>query len=130
MKHIVFAFALLTASVTTTFAQNWVKPTATELTEERQSLSAKTTQLESLIAKRSTAQAEQVASELLTLMKKGVGQTRRVAETSGEKKDAVIKTMLSMEQMVMDFRSLAADVDKNGKKLVETAKAFQTKFPG
>ena len=129
MKHIIFAFALLGASVTASFAQSWVKPSATELTAERQSLSSKTTELENLLAGHHTAQAEQAADQLLTIMKKGVAQTRNLAETSGNQKEPLMKRMLELEQMVFDFRALSADVDKNSKQLVVTAKAFQTKLP-
>jgi hypothetical protein len=129
MKHIVLAIALLGATVTSSFAQNWVRPSETEMKAERQSLSSKTKELENLLAKHQTAKAEQAADELLTIMKKGVAQTRHVAETSGTQKETLMKTMLGLEQMVHDFRELAADVDKNGSKLIETAKAFQTKLP-
>ena len=128
MKYIIFAFALLGTSVTTSFAQGWVKPSATELTAERQSLSSKTTELENLLARHQTANAEQAADQLLMIMKKGVAQTRNVAETSGAQKQTIMKRMLELEQMVFDFRALASDVDKNSKQLVETAKAFQTKL--
>ena len=129
MKHIILAFALLGATVTSSFAQQWVRPSETQLREERQSLTAKTTELENLLAKHQTAKAEVVADQLLNIMKQGVGQTRSVAETSGAQKETLIKRMLELEQMVFDFRALSSNVDKNSKQLVETAKAFQTKLP-
>ena len=128
MKCIILAFTVLSISATS-FAQHWVKPTTAEMKAERQALSLKTTELENLLSKRQASKAEESAGNLLSTMKSGVAQTRRLAETSGAQKETLIRRMLELEQMVGDFMKLSSDVTKNGNQLVQTAKAFQAKLP-
>jgi hypothetical protein len=129
MKYIFLVIAVLSISANS-IAQNWVKPTPAEMNAERQKLTLKTSELESSLTKHQTNAAEVSANNLLFIMKSGVAQTRSLAENSGAQKEALIKRMLELEQMVADFMKLSTDVTKNGTQLIQTAKAFQAKLPG
>ncbi len=127
MKHLFLAVALLGATATTSLAQGVFPPppTAAESQAGKQSLIAKTTDLETQLNKKNTAKAEEAAAQILNLMKKRVAQTRYMAEANtGAQRDALMKRMLMLENRVLSFRNAAKDVNANAQQLVAEAKTF------
>ena len=131
MKHLFLAVALLGATATTSLAQGVFPPppTAAESQAGRQSLIAKTTDLETQLNKHNTEKAEEAAAQILNLMKKRVAQTRYMAEANtGTQKDVLMKRMLMLENRVLSFRNAAKDVNANAQQLVAEAKTFSNDY--
>src|SRR5689334_19538255 len=117
MKHLILAAALLGATATTTLAQGVFPPppTAAETQSGKQSMIAKTTDLENSLKNHNMANAEAAAAQILKLMKTRVAQTRYMAEANtGAQKDAIMKRMLMLENRVLTFRDASKDVARNG----------------
>jgi uncharacterized protein YdcH (DUF465 family) len=131
MKHLILAAALLGATATTTLAQGTFPPppTAAESQAGKQSLIAKTNDLDNSVKNHNTANAQAAATEIMRMMKTRVAQTRYMAEaTTGAQKDALMKRVLLLESRVISFRDSAKDINKNGQDLVSQARAYTNDY--
>jgi ABC-type arginine transport system ATPase subunit len=127
MKHLFLAVALLGTTATTALAQgNWPPPpTAAQSQAGKQSMIAKTNDLENNLKANKMNKAEDDAADVLKMMKNRVAETRYMAEaTSGTQKDALIKRMLMLEDRVFAFMKDIKDVPANGTSLVAQARTF------
>ncbi len=131
MKHLLLAVALLGTTATTVLAQGTFPPppTAAESQAGKQSMIAKTNDLETYLKANNINKATDAAADVLKLMKSRVAQTRYMAEaTSGTQKDDLMKRMLMLENRVLTFMKDAKDIPGNGTSLVAQARTFTNDY--
>ena len=127
MKHIILVAALIALTFSTAFAGE--RPTKAEndaaIKASRTLLTTKISDLEKNVADHNTQAAQAAATEVQTLMRKGMGLTsiEMNLETREEQKATNVR-YLNMEQAAHQYTLLSGDVAANGKQLVEYARAF------
>jgi hypothetical protein len=131
MKHLVLAAALLMSTCMLAFAGEGSKKEENDAAMKlgRTQLTAKIQELEQGINNHNTRVAEKAAIEILTLMRKGMTQTRVLVDLEkGEQQKNINARYLEQEATIYKYKTLAGDVSANGKQLLEQAQSFMKQY--
>ena len=131
MKQIILAVTLIAAIFTSALAGE--RPTKAEnaaaMKTGRTLLTAKTSELETTVNNHNIQAAQNAATEVLALMRKGMAQTNvEINFQTGDQQKAGFAHYNDLEKVVYEYTLLSKNVAANGKQLVEHAQAFIKKY--